>query len=432
MNPEELRDALERRAETAGLTPSSVAEVQRRARGIGRRRTAAAVTGAATAVALIAGLGVALAPGFDDHGAPAPATRAPHPVTSTPTPSTPSSTAPSASTPARPSSSSHSAPLPTSAKRFRVPLDPNAGQTYGGAITIPNWINGMLVAGDGSRQRRVDRKVYNAVADTVGGDWFGITTLRGRLTWTAIDGAGASIDLGEARSDLVAVTPDGQAWAVILKAKGQWVLREYHPRRRDWPLGSDVQPGSGPVGFLPDGRIVLATGRGQVKIAATDGSISALPGDYVATTSASAATGAIVVQTSSVTADHPTACWAVVNADGRRSASTCDWKLHSFSADGRLIWATRDDAGSTTGEVALLDATTLQPQAVFVPPSGGHFEMTYAAWDGSSLLTPVYADGSYRLAWLSEAGVKLTRSLVTPGAAGDPPYLFGAGPLKAP
>ncbi|MEP9382801.1 hypothetical protein [Nocardioides sp. KR10-350] len=435
MNPEdqELRDALERRAEGAGLTPSSLAEVQRRARRIRRRRTALVATGAAAAIAVIAGVGVAVSPGLDHDGAPQPSTNTPAPLrTLAPSASASASpTAPPPSTATDPSASSSAPSLET----FTVDLD-DVTEGMGPELRIPYWFDGRLVDGNGGHAVPVQDRPQSPVL--VNGTWHGMTTSPndGTVRWNTYAADGSVADYQQAGSASVAVTPDGGTYAVVLDDGGIGKrLRVGGTGGSSWEVALGAGDGWEVAGILPDGNVVVGDPQGRAVVVHKGGKQDVLPG--TTPQAVSPATGDIVVRTRDL-ADQQRSCWALVDESGKRtSGETCDYVPLGFSADGSELYAMdsgADNVSEGVSRIHLLDPRTLHPVASFSAAKGTALYVEDAAWMGDQLVVPVRGPAggtlSWGLAFVSKSGVTIQHQATRPARGShEPPYSFGAGPL---
>jgi len=407
---DQITRALRQQADQIQEGPLSMADITGKARSIQRRRMLASVAGAAAVVAVIAPVGILALTGNDNNAGPV----------------APSSTG----TPTTPTSPSTPATAPT----YTVDLDPTEDGTTSGEPGIPMWMDGEIIAADGTATN-VGREVHGFVLDP-NGNWAGMTqNPTGDWQWTSFQDDGSVLDTEPATSDQVAVTPDGQSFAWISQFEPdeatpkQWQLTLAGPQAKVWPLDISADSGAAVVGILDDGSVVFDLGTGGVKIARQNGTVTNLGKGLLGASSVSTATGAIAVQTSYN--DDGTSCWAIVDIAGDANAETCDYALGQFSPDGSLIVGRDSDSdGIGPSRLYLLDAASLEPLATFDPPANGYFwERT--AWSGDTILADVYADGEWGLAWLSADGILMQRSANKPGGDTDPPYHFGAGPLNS-
>lgn len=417
---EELEEALRRRADTAGLVPASLGEVQRKARDIRRRRTAVGVLGAAATVAVLAGVGVAIVPGSDDHGAPPPTsatptpTASPSPTSASPSPATPSGTA-----------SGH-------VRTFTVDLD-DVHESMGPALRIPNWSDGQLVDGNGGHAIPVKDRPESPVLD--GSTWYAMTEdqTTGIAQWTtyATDGSIAHTD--QAGSAKVAITPDGRTYAVVL-ADGGIGKRLVVAGAQHWETALGAGDGWEVAGILPDGNVVVGDAQGRTVVVHPDGRQKTISGTTPQAVSPSS--GAIVVRTRDLT-DQQRSCWALVDESGKRvSKETCDYTPTAFSADGAGLLAMdsgADNISEGVGRLQLLDPSTLAPVASFTAAKGTALYVDQAAWMGDTLVMPVRGPAkgaeSWGLALLSRDGVQVIAQAIRPARGTVPPWSFGAGPL---
>jgi len=430
----EIREALQRRADRAGLVPSSLGEVQRRARGIRRRRTGWTVGAAAAAIVVVAGLGVALGPRLDDRGAPAPATTGPTP--SAPGSASPSPTAPTSPSPPPPSTAidpSASATGPT-LETFTVDLN-DVREGTGPSLRIPNWYRGTLTDAHGQHAVPVTDRPEWPVLDQRTGAWHAMVTepATGEIRWNAYRSNGTVAGDEQAVSPSVAVTPDGSTYAVLLKDGGLGTrlvvagAQQWHTAIGGGQSGYEV------AGILPDGNVVIGDSESRTTVVHPDGTQDHLPGTTPA--AVNPVTGDIAVRTKQ--GDALDSCWGLESETGKAGAETCDYVPVGFNASGTLLFAYDtglDNVPDGTFRIHLLDARTLRPVASFTTAKGQSMDVLDAAWMGDSLVVPVRGKvggaESWEIGLLSRNGVTLIPTTRAP-ARGDqpPPYSFGAGPL---
>lgn len=416
----ELQDALRRTAEEAPLRSADLGVVRARARSIRRRRASVAVGGSVAAIAVIAGLGVALAPGGTDHAVP--------PVTSNsalPTPSETSSTTPTAS----PDDGLPQFPTGTVFHVSTTVTD--VGQTDGSAERVPYWRDGALVAPDGSRTPLKDRP--DAVALDTQGDWWLIT--------------------GGDTSELEQLSPDGRPLdppvesvphgllaapgreATITKGPHGWVLTT-NDRAIDL---SGVTANARVDGFLANGDVVYTPDGIHERVA------------HVPTGSTAAAPGMSWFRSSPAGDDavlRDDGTWTVEGPNGA-TAWTLGWaSVGGLSDDGRYVALVGDPNGlvpgseewdepDATGTLWIRDTADGSPVSVFTAPSDGFFGPW--TWEGDDILALVFErdssgsrTGTWTLVRLAPDGYKLVRSTSWPGRIDAPPYVFGAGVTPAP
>lgn len=434
-----IREGLERRADRAGLVPSSLGEVQRRARGIRRRRTAWTAGAAAAAIVVVAGVAVALGPGLDHEGAPAPATTSPRPLVTT----APPSAAPSPSTPTGPSTAvDPSTPTSTSAAPASYVVDTRkVVEGTGPSLLIPNWLQGTLADGHGGHAVPVKERPLSPVLDARTGQWHAmVVDSTGEIRWNTYGTDGSVAHFDEAASASVAVTPDGRTYAVLLKDGGLGVRLQVAGAQR-WETA--IGGGSYEVrGFLPDGGVVITDAQDRPVVIHRDGTRSTVPGTVPLSpagaypVTVNPVTGRIAAPATQQGGHAP--CWGLVDESGDHGPQTCDQLPMGFSADGSLAYAVdagTDNAGGGVRRIRVLDGRTLALVATFTAAKGQTIDVLDAAWMGDQLAVPVRGpvDGtdSWEIALLSpDNGVTMIHASARPARGeGTPPYSFGAGPL---
>ena len=421
-----LEQALGRAADSADLVPSSLREVQARARGIQRRRTAVVLSGAAAAVVVAAGAVAVLPTGSGDRVRPAPA-----PTSQTPTPSPTASGSPSPTpTPTTPTPN----PEPTGSAGgpvvYPVSMTPDAEGTTGGELPFPYQLDDGLVDPATAAVTPVPHLLRHLTHDSDTGTWGGAySDGSGYYTWEWYDASGTLLS----KVDTVtspAVTPDGRTVALPHPTAQGWVVDVTGPDG-DWTT-APVPPSEGfyLAGFLPDGSLLAQPESGPT-ILSREGN-RAFPGGFARVQATSPVTGLVVVETRK-TSDPQRVCWGLARTDGTVVRQTCDVAPVGFNGDGTLLygWDAGMDNPSELGEISIIDAATLEPVATFRAPHGGMFAGDEAVWAGDTLVVPVQGRLAGKVQWtlalLSRDGVTLPRSLYR-----DPPTDTYGSPFGLP
>lgn len=404
-----LRDDLHRVADDAPLEPIAMAGIRAKARSIRRRRTLAAVGGAATGVAAIVAATVLVLPSSGDHSDPLPSTRTPTPTDVSSTPSTPVTT---------------------------VDFNPNdVSLTTGAEVSIPSWQQGVLDDAHGNTAQ-VSTPVHHALVDMHAGGWRGITTANGKNVWTHWNSKGVVVEQEDTPGvrGSVAVSPDDHRFAVMVDTNGSPAIWVYQPDVRSIPVpmaSTAADSGAGVDVLLANGDVVFDADQGDVRIAHSDGSISQLPGGYRSVVAATPS-GLLVALEDAKQAGST--CYAFVTATGTKQGETCtpDGGFYGLNADGRLVVQAFDDA--TTGAVY----ASIAPFPLgyddsagkqFKFPAGTQLLPEDGAWVGDTFVMPAWSDGEWTLILLSTDGYKVARSLHLAGSSDSSPLLLGARSL---
>ena len=384
-----LRQALHSQASRAGTGQVDLESVTSRARGIRRRRTAAAALSTAAVLALVVPAGLAITGTPGDDGAP--------PVAGPSVDATGDPTGP--------------------AGRMRLDVGRlDAGQSPGVA-----WLERTtLVTSSGER---VDlARSYRQVAAF--GDGYVVQGIAddetGERVVEVLDGSGA-VTQSFASIDSVAVSDDGTL-VVFSDAEGELSLLEAGATS---PTSLDVQQGQQklPVAVTgtapcesqcsvyyavsgPDGGVnVLSVGDGQLESAGPFQRLDAVAPD-----------GRRAGQVSSDTVEA-TACSAALE-DGRQLWRTCDHSLGDFSPDGSHLIGT--DAyldGVGRSMVALLDAATGEPVVTYdVDTRAGDLIADWTWEDEEHVLVTLHSDGAWQVV---RVGLDGTAEVATEPVPGD-------------
>lgn len=416
----ELHDALRRTAESAPLEAADLGVIRARARTIRRRRAVVAVGGSIAAVAVIAGVGLTLAPHGADHAVP--------PIASTPAVPTPTETS----------------QKPEVGQVFHVSTRvTDVSQTDPSAERVPYWRDGQLVAPDGTTTPLADRP--DAVALDTQGDWWVIRETDAGTQLVQLSPDGQVKEATDAEGQVLAPAesvPHGMAAAPgreadIIKRPDGWVLTlgdmSIHLPR--------VTDNARVDGFLPGGKVAFTADGTHEQVAdPAQGTIEPLAGTSLVRATLTGLTGLLAEAN-----DHGT--WTVQGADGSHPWSA-DWAgVGGFSPSGKYVALVGDpqhlvpgsqdwDADGATGTLWIRGAIDGSPVAVFTAPRGGFFGPW--TWEGDDILTLVFerdsttsTTGTWSLARLSADGYKMIRSASWPGRIDAPPYLFGAAVTPA-
>lgn len=188
---------------------------------------------------------------------------------------------------------------------------------------------------------------------------------------------------------------DYVSWAV--PEKGAQTLQVRSTINRDemtsWTL--PASPVVGPVGILGPDSVVYETETAQgptgVFLADSDGTTRVLP--YVSALAADPVNGLISVQTRVRDAGG---CFGVVEAATLTTAwETCDYKLGTFSPDGRFVMATSaqsDGLGPTS--LSVLDARTGDLVAEFASAGRKIVTLIRPAWEAADTIVATASEGN--------------------------------------
>lgn len=435
-----LREDLHRVAAGAPVEPIAMAGVRAKARAIRRRRTGAAAGGAALGVAAIAAAAVLLVPGSADRTNPLPSTHSPS-ATQLPTSTGPTPSPGSTQSPRSPRSTQPSSPTAASSATVDrvVPLvltNVPAERTTGASVAVPNWMNGSLTDARGNAIQ-VSTPVHHAVRDPASGDWFGMTSARGRWTWTQWSARGAVVLTKPSPGDRVAVSTDGKTWAVMVVDAGTPQIWVYHAGAAaptvtslQLPQG-EPQDGAGIDAVLPDGTILFDAAVGDVRFGPPTGPFSPLSNRFE--TGLGANPDNTMILAAQVAGGHT--CTVFETETGHTTGGDCSGDNQTYlpNADGSLV--VRVTYGAPDIPVSLSVGTSPaggQPGHVTeFDLQGARIDIADGAWMGSAYVAPVWSNGTWQLVWLSRDGYQITRSLSTQGSSAASPYLLGAGPLTA-
>ena len=366
-----LYRALQQQADQIQEGPLTMSDIKGKARSIQRRRTLAAVAGAAAVVAIIAPIGV-IAMNNGDKNALPPITTS---TSTTPTPTTPTET-----------------PAPGTTDLIV------AGAPDGPAPQV-SWLEGRTLHSYGGQTFDLGR-VYHDVVGWHGG-WLAIN---GDTDEIAGDGAitrsfagGYRFAVGVDGTELTWFEP-GKLVTGIPSGMGEGT------QSVDIPSGANAEP----VGYVAGGQVVFnrtdSDGKSTAWVTDFQGQPQRLDG-VIEAGGTSETTGVVSVETS---INDFGSCWEVRNLDaGSVVAKTCDFSLGQFSADGRYVigWpAYRDGLGPR--DVAILDAKTLKPVVNYLAPASTGGWISNAVFDGDSpeLLASVFEDNAWHLARLGLDG----------------------------
>lgn len=334
-----LGETLHQRADALHDTPLDLLAVRGRATSIRRRRTAAAGLAVAGVVAAVV-VPLSLLPlGGNDRGLdPQPAdtiTPIPEPVPLDP----------------------RSAPVGDAPRAPYVAIGAKQLVTPAGTYDLPEAYPQITPYGDGW------------IAVSVSGDSdtsYSVEVLDPELRQA--DGAAESSDL--------AVSEDGSeiAW-VEFDGVRQWTLRVAPSNAEAESSSIPVARGgprslTRPVGFLPDGAVVLSTtepvnASQTFSVVERDGTITPFAGfNHLA--GSSSVSGLVGGQTQYLGDDSCSGVLDPLSGSGDLVWETCDHSLGAFSPDGRFVVGLADYSdGLGSPSVAILDATTGKPVVDF-------------------------------------------------------------------
>jgi hypothetical protein len=397
-----LSRSLHDRAGDVTGAPLGLAEVQRRARGIQRRRRIAG--GLVAAGVVVAALPVAL--NLAGSGG---ASRPVAPATTSPSSSVTPTGAPTAT------------PSPPQDEGV-TPLTVNGAPE--GAPAAVTYLRGSTVVVPGSDPVELPA-AYDSVAPYRGG-WLAVERRQGTPYVVHLDASGR-VSGAKPGGDRIVVSQDGVelSWA----ESGRLYLdttngHSEQPQSIALPKGGVASP----VGFTAPGTVVarvdgprssfwvtnftdLTTVQGVVKVSATD-----------------EAHGVLGVQTSAN--DDGTSCWAVrSNAGNEVETRTCDWQIVTFSPDGKhLVGYPSDSDGIGAAAVRLLDTATAKPVTGFARQGTGDTYVSDVVWeDASHALASLHEGTAWYLVRLGLDG-SLEKVDEAPGSPEDSPFHFAAHP----
>jgi hypothetical protein len=281
------------------------------------------------------------------------------------------------------------------------------------------------------------------VAPVGDNQWIGkVYDNNGNYEYVSFD-QGGELAREKSTDDSIAITPDGSSYAYLsldtpdAAAPGVWTIREGGAFSGTWTLDQKPPDGSGVRGILPDGTVVVELGEGNVYLAHPGGSLDPWAGQALKVQSVSTATGRMAVLASATDSES---CSRVTDAEGRQLASTCDYQLGQFSADGRyVIGFPGYFDGPGMSQVSILDADTLTPVVTF-EGVGDAIISSDMTWSGHDLLAQVWANGAWGLMQFfaepqeGPGGEFRTGTYGTPVQGGyeQSPWSFGAGPVDVP
>ncbi|QWZ06912.1 hypothetical protein KRR39_15495 [Nocardioides panacis] len=392
-----LAHGLRERAGDVQGAPVGLADVQRSARGIQRRRRAVGgvVAAVVLAVAVPVGLNAATGPRADRPAAPATTSPSVPPVT----------------------------PSPSRRTGEPVPLTVSGAPT--GAPAALAYLRGTTVLVPGADPAELPA-AYDTVAAYRGG-WLAVQRRQGTPYVVHLDASGQVLG-SRPGGDRIVVSQDGVEVSWVEGDRLYLDTTNGHseqPRSIALPAGASASP----VGFVGPGAVLARVDgpeddywvtsfedfqvvRGLLSVRATDESHGVLG----AQTSYSNQTG--------------TSCWALrTDAGGDPEPKTCDWTIERFSADGaHFAGYPSGTDGLGSAAVALLDSATATPVVTFQRRGDGVTFVADVAWeDGTHALASLYEDGRWYLVRLGLDG-SLERLDEAPGAPEESPFHFAARP----
>lgn len=385
---DQVHDALHRRVDPLQRAPFTVTDVRRRARGIQRRRAAAAGVAVAAVLAVTVPFGLAAT-------GPAQRTDVP-PATESPTPVVASGT---------------------------VMVDPNSAETLA-RTTVPllDVDAPSLITPDGTTGLPGPFAVLAPYLD----GWVGVQMDEGAGTLRFLDADGAVQDDGSPTGGLVG-NPDGTRVAWSEYTGSRWEVVVADPSGSTEPVRTTFPPAPQdhrvePVGFVAGDQVAVRafddTLDAKTYVVRGDRPVE-VPG-LLEADSASAATG-LVAGLSSLTADG--ACSAAVDGTGTTVWETCEHAIGAFSPSGAYVVGTDPEAdGDGSPTVSVLDGRTGEEVVTFeaaLPRRtvGGFWSQV--AWEGDeALVVRLFRGEEYAMMRLGLDGTVRRIDLDSAGASG--------------
>lgn len=334
--------------------PFGFNEVKGRARRIRRNRRLAAGVGVAAALAVIIPVGLtAGVPQSRDEIQPAP-----------------------------------SPSVPAKVSRTTLTLsDLPRGEAPGIEYFTPD---GVVLPGDGTKALLEN---YQALAPGTGGGWIALGAARDEVIYLSKDFEPQG---GTKSGSGFVTTPERDFVAWTVSAAGTQTIFVRSTAQPDETMSWELpeRPAVDPVGILGPDSVVYesrtAQGETRAGLANPDGTTTDLP--YVSAVAADPVNGLIAVQTEVRDAGG---CFGVVEAATLTTAwETCDYKLGSFSPDGRFVMATAansDGLGPTVLDV--LDARTGDLVAEFASAGRKLITLIRPAWESADTVVATASEG---------------------------------------
>jgi hypothetical protein len=386
-------------------SPFDLADVQRSARGIQRRRRVAGgiVAAAVVAVAVPVALNLTGTPGTAPPVAPA--TTSP---SVSPTPTTASSPDPSPSV-----------TLPSGVTPLTVEGAPAGGPA---AIT---YLRGSTVVVPGSDPADLPA-TYDTVAPYRGG-WLAVERKdQGQAYVVHVDASG-QVTGSEKGGDRIVTSQDGVELSWVEDGK---LYLDGTNGHSDQPQSLDLPQGiveAHPVGFVGPGSVLVSvTDEATQQLYVSDlQSLTPLKGDVLSVRATDQSHGALGVQTSYN--DDGTSCWAVRTSSGRTGPKTCDWTIDAFSTDGaHFVGYPSGTDGPGSATVGLLDAKTAKPVVSFEREGNADTYVADTAWeDETHVLASLHEGDRWYVVRLGLDG-SLERVDDAAGNADESPFHFAA------
>jgi hypothetical protein len=390
-----LSRSLHDRAGDMSGAPVGLADVQRSARGIQRRRRVAGglVAAVVVAVAVPVALNVTGSPGVDRPVAPA-------------------TTSPSVS----PTPSAIPSGLPGGVTPLTVDGAPDGGSA---AIT---YLRGRTVVVPGGSP--VDLPTtYDTVAPYRGG-WLAVERKDGTPYVVHLDASG-QVTSSKRGGDRIVVSQDGVevAWAEA----GRLYLdttngHSEQPRSIAAPKGAVASP----IGFVGPGSVaVVVEGPEQGSWVTDFQSFTALP--KVLKVSATDESHGVLGVLTSYDSNDGTSCWALRAVTGGDQTKTCDWTVETFSPDGaHFVGYPSDTDGIGASTIGLLDSSTAGPVATFERQGNNDTYVSDVVWeDESHALASLHEGDAWYLVRLGLDG-SLEKVDESPGNPDESPFHFAA------
>ena len=401
-----LSRSLHERADDVSGAPLGLADVQRSARGIQRRRRMAGglVAAAVVAVAVPLALNLTATPGADRPVAPA-------------------DTSPSV-TPTRAGTPDPSPTLPRA--EGVTPLTVQGAPT--GAPASVSYLRGSTLVAPGADP--VDLPAaYDSVVAYRGG-WLAVERRQGTPYVVHLDASGR-VTASEKGGDRIVVSEDG---VEVSWVEGDKLYLDTTNGHSEQPQSIDLPNHSAdasPVGFVAPGSVIARVSAGaRPEYWVTDfATHQTLQGPTLAVRATNMRLGLIGVQTSYDNNDG-TSCWTVAtNRPADREPKSCAWTIESFSASGADVVGYPsgvDGLGSAT--VALLDARTLEPVHRFERAGDGVTYVSDQVWeDDSHVVASLHEGDGWHLVRLGLDG-SVQKLDEAPGAPEESPFHFAAHP----
>lgn len=371
--------------------PFGFSEVKGRAHRIRRNRRIAAGVGLAAAVAVIVPVGLTIGgtPQATDEIQPAPSPSVPAEVS-------------------------------------RTTLTVN-GLPRGDAPEVEYFTeDGVVLPGEGTRP--LPENYQALVRSEATGGWFALSPTREEVITLSeeleVQDSIPSSGIG------FTTTPDQAyaAWTVLESGAQTIVVRSTSDPDEVTSWDFPESPAVGPVGILGPDSMVYETndeGRTTVGLANPDGTTTELP--YLGALAADPVNGLISVQTESRLLKG---CFAVIEAAAPMAPAweTCDYKMGSFSPDGKYVMAIASDSdgmGPTT--IYVLDARTGDLVAEFASAGRKQVILIRPVWESASTIVATAMEGNVTtmVRMRVDGSLEEVADPVDASEFGDVPYWMG-------